>query len=418
MEKDNIMTNRILSILVPFVMVLSISGCDKISEFNQPGAKKVLNNYLNASLKNQSEKAYDYISSEDKSIKSLSEYKSETEKQDNLFATVIVSNVSFKVLKINESGKTANADVEITLPDIGILFKDLMGATFSSVFGDKDKDEIEKAIAKKYDTGEVPTTTKNIEFHLLKEKDGWKVFLDWKSKKAAKEDKISALLSDAKQLRKSKKLSDAIQKYEEVLALNEEMVEAKEAIKEITQEIQVIRENEEKIIALLSDAKQLRELKKLSGAIQKYEEVLALNGEMIEAKEAIKETTKEIQDIKEKQKYLSKVTLYDLQAKYYETYLDKKVPGVVFKIKNTGNRTLKKVQITVYFKDTKGTIIYEKEYHPVLETEYSFSGDNKPLKPNYIWQMERGKFYKTASVPTEWKEGSVSAKVTNIEFSE
>ena len=344
-------------------MALSISGCDKLSELNQPGAKEVLSSYLDASLKNRSEEAYGYVSSEDKTVKSLSEYKSETGKEDNPFADLIVSNVSFKVMKITETGSTAKADVEITLPDMGVIFKDLMGVAFSSAFGDKDKGEIEKELAKKYETGEVPTTTKNEEFRLVKENDGWKVFLDWKAKKAAKE-------------------------------------------------------KEEKIAALLSDAKQLRGSKKLSGAIQKYEEVLALNGEMVEAKEAIEETKQEIHDIEEKQKYLSKVVLYDLKAKYYETYLEKKVPGVEFKVKNEGDRILKEVQVTVYFKDAKGTIIAEKEYHPVLVTKYSFNGDNKPLKPNYIWQMERGKFYKADSVPSEWKEGAVSASITNIEFSE
>lgn len=357
------MTNRIMTILVSVFLAFSIVGCDKLSELNQPSAKEVLSNYLDASLKSRSEEAYGFVSTEDKAVKSLSEYKAETDKTDNPFAAVIVSSVSYKVLKVTEAGSTAKADVEITLPDMSVMFKDLMGAAFSSAFGGKDKAEIEKSIAKKYETGDVPTTTKNEEFHLLKEKDGWKVFLDWKAKKSAKE-------------------------------------------------------KEEQISSLLSDAKQLRESKKHSGAIQKYEEVLALNGEMVEAKEAIKETKKEIQDIKEKQEYLGKVSLYDLKAKYYETYLEKKVPGVEFKIKNNGDRTLKEVQVTVYFKDAKGTIIAEKQYHPVLVTKYSYSGDNKPLKPNYIWQQERGKFYKADSVPTEWKEGAVSANITNIEFTE
>lgn len=363
MKKENIVANRIFGILLVLFTGLSIVGCDKINELQQPGAKAVISNYLDASLKSRSEEAYGYVSSEDKAVKSINEYKAENDKEDNPFAAVIVSNVSFKVLKVTETGSTAKADVEITLPDMGVMFKDIMGAAFSSAFGGKDKGEIEKTLAKKYETGAVPTTTKNEEFHLLKEKDGWRVFLDWKSKKAAKGKK-------------------------------------------------------EKIDALLSDAKQLRESKKLSGAIHKYEEVLALNGEMVEAKEAIKETKQEIHNIEEKQKYLSHVILYDLKAKYFETYLEKKIPGVEFKVKNEGDRALKEVQVTVYFKDAKGTVIAEKEYHPVLVTKYSYSGDNKPLKPNYIWQMERGKFYKADSVPTEWKEGAVSANITNIEFSE
>jgi len=363
MRKENIVGNRIIGILAVLFAALSVVGCDRINELKQPGVKEVLNSYLDASLKSRSEEAYGYISAEDKAVKSLSEYKAETEKNDNPFASVIISSVSFKVIKVTQTGSTAKAEVEITLPDMSVIVKDLMGAAFSSAFGGKDQDEIEKTLAKKYETGELPTVTKNEEFHLLKEENGWKVFLDWKVKKEAKE-------------------------------------------------------KEDKIASLLSDANQLRQSKKLSGAIQKYEKVLALNGEMVEVQEAIKETKKQIQDIKLKQEYLNKVALYDLKAKYYDTYLEKKVPGVEFKIKNKGDRTLKEVQVTVYFKDAKGVIIAEKEYHPVLVTIYSFGGNNKPLKPNYIWQQERGKFYKADSVPTEWKEGAVSANITNIEFSE
>jgi hypothetical protein len=48
----------------------------------------------------------------------------------------------------------------------------------------------------------------------------------------------------------------------------------------------------------------------------------------------------------------------------------------------------------------------------------SYNGDQVILKQNYIWQMENGNFYKAASVPTEWKEGAVSAKITDIKFAE
>ena len=64
-----------------------------------------------------------------------------------------------------------------------------------------------------------------------------------------------------------------------------------------------------------------------------------------------------------------------------------------------------------------GNVIAEEDYHPVLVSEYSF-GDSKPLKPNYIWQMERGKFYQAENVPTEWQEGNATAKITDIEFAD
>jgi hypothetical protein len=354
------MTNRIITILAAVVMALSISGCDKIKELNQPGPKEVLISYLDASLKSRSEEAYGYVSSEDKAVKSLSEYKSENEKKDNPFAAVIVSNVSYKVLKVNETGSTAKADVEITLPDMGVMFKDLMGAAFTSAFGDKDKGEIEKELAKKYETGEVPTTTKNEEFHLLKEKDGWKVFLDWKTKKAEKE-------------------------------------------------------KAEKVAALVSDAKKLRESKKLHGAVKKYEEALTLDSEMVEAKEGLTETKEEIKSFEEKQSYIKNVVLKDFKVSEGKKYgFGKTVPGVFGTIVNNGDRTLKEVEITVYFLDDKGIVIGEEDFYPVLVSKYSFGDDNKPLKPNYVKDFG---YTVEDSAPSSWSK-KAKAKITNIEFEE
>jgi hypothetical protein len=73
------------------------------------------------------------------------------------------------------------------------------------------------------------------------------------------------------------------------------------------------------------------------------------------------------------------------------------------------------VEVTVYFKDVNDAIIFEEDFLPVLVSDYSFN-DNKPLKPNYVWSIGRGKYYPVEEVPSEWKYGSVSAKITDIEF--
>ena len=344
-------------ILLPLI-ILSLISCDKISG---PGPKEVLSKYLDASLKGRYEEAYGYVSSADKSIKTLDEYIRENKKNDGPLAKALSSTISFKVLNVTETGEKAEANVEITLPDFGVIFTDLMGAAFSSAFGNKDEKQIEQALAKKYESGNVPTTTQKQTFQLVKEQGEWKVFLDWKTEKIKKEKQA-------------------------------------------------------KIQKLLDEAEQLKKEKKLYGALDKYQQVLKLDSEMVEAQKGIEETKKEIESFKEKQEYIKNLVLYDLKAKYYTTIFDERVPGVGFKIKNKGNRTLKEVEVTVYFKDAQGNIIAEETYHPVFVSKYSFGRNNKPLKPNYIWQLERGKFYKADSVPDEWKEGAVSAKITNIEF--
>ena len=121
---------------------------------------------------------------------------------------------------------------------------------------------------------------------------------------------------------------------------------------------------------------------------------------------------------REKEEYVRLVDLYSFQAKYYTTFLDERVPGVEFKLRNRGERTLKLVEVTVYFKDARGQVISEENYHPVLVSSFSLDSSSKPLKPGYVWQMESDKFYPAKNVPTEWQEGNALAKITDLEFVE
>jgi hypothetical protein len=57
--------------------------------------------------------------------------------------------------------------------------------------------------------------------------------------------------------------------------------------------------------------------------------------------------------------------VFDVQAKYYDSILDGSVPGITFKIKNKGTKTLKSIEVTVYFKDANGKNIGEQKYYPV-----------------------------------------------------
>lgn len=114
-------------------------------------------------------------------------------------------------------------------------------------------------------------------------------------------------------------------------------------------------------------------------------------------------------EIEEKQWYINNnLVLYALESRYYKTY--PKDARVAFKLKNKGSKTLRKVEVTIYFKDSSGTTITEETHHPVLVNEYSF--DKKLLKPNYIIKA----VYACEHVPSEWKEGAVSVKITDIEL--
>ncbi|MBD8498717.1 hypothetical protein [Paenibacillus arenosi] len=105
----------------------------------------------------------------------------------------------------------------------------------------------------------------------------------------------------------------------------------------------------------------------------------------------------------------------DFKAVHMDSWLDGKVPGVVFKIKNKGKKTLSEIEVTVYFTDGKGNNIAEEKYYPVLD---SGIGDFKELKPNYTFQLENDRFYSAKLVPKEWKSGNANISITGIKFKE
>jgi hypothetical protein len=86
------------------------------------------------------------------------------------------------------------------------------------------------------------------------------------------------------------------------------------------------------------------------------------------------------------------------------------------KVKNEGDKPLKEVEVTVYFPDAEGNVIFEKSYTPVLATSGDYvslmGGNNDPLKPGYI----RSFGYVVEDCPSECAPKKVQLAVTNVEF--
>jgi nitrogen fixation protein len=120
-----------------FLLIILISimaGCSSKS-----GPETTLQKFIKAKLAGKNEEAYQYISSKDKEEKSLSKYRLES-----VLTTQVVI---FKVLKVVEKNNKAGVTLSITLPK-------------------KTKEET---------------------YILIKEDNKWKVFLNWKAKRLAKE---------------------------------------------------------------------------------------------------------------------------------------------------------------------------------------------------------------------------------------
>ncbi len=321
------------------LLVICLFGCS-----TGPGPKEVLSKYLDASWKGKYEEAYSLLSSKDKAMKSLDAF-SKDEGADNPFKVVLADKVSFKVKEVKtESGK-ASSIVEITMPDLKPLFGEIFGAAMAGAFGgQKDNKAIEKALKEKMQGKDLPTITNTKTYDLVKEKDGWRVFLNL----------------------------DGIAKAGE----------------------------------LQKKAVSLEKQKKFAEAKSSLEEASKLSPRNTEIPDKINKLDKKAADYKVCQAYFDKIEVRNVRVG--QDVLGRQ--GVFGELKNRGDRTLRRVEVTAYCLDKEGNMVHEETYTPVLVSEYSF-GDNQPLKPNY------GKTFgfRIDGAPSDWAK-KVTVAVTDVEF--
>jgi hypothetical protein len=113
----------------------------------------------------------------------------------------------------------------------------------------------------------------------------------------------------------------------------------------------------------------------------------------------------------EKAKYFKFVQLSNIRvADSKKNSFEEPEKGIFGTITNKGSRTLKEVKVTIYFLDSNGTRVGEKDYSPVFYSKYS--SDEVPLKPNYVKDFG----YKLESyAPSNWS-GKIEYKIAEIDF--
>lgn len=92
--------------------------------------------------------------------------------------------------------------------------------------------------------------------------------------------------------------------------------------------------------------------------------------------------------------------------------VSEKKRGLYGTVRNLGDRTLKRVEVTVYFLDRNGQRIAEDSYGAV--SSYDFAGNTDPLKPGYVRDFG---FTIEKSAPREWG-GKFEAMVSDVDFEE
>jgi hypothetical protein len=364
----------IISLLL---LAFMLSGCDQIQSLSKPSAEGVINGYIDALQSQDYERAYSYISKEDQQAQTKEKYIGSLKDTDgNALIQFVMNQTTYAVNSVVEQGNTAKAEVTISFPDISAMARELIAGALLSE-GKESEEAIQAIIEEKSKQGGIPTTTQKETFELIKEEGGWKVYLSLKQK---------TLFNEATQ---------------EFLAQYREWRDKERDDKA-----------DEAIAIALEANKTYQAVLNIEGITDGQKERL----DVIEFGEKNEKMQSYVKNINDQREYLPKIELYDFKAKYYDTYSDKKVPGVSFKLKNTGDRTVTRVKLIVYFSDKSGQVIYEEDYVPVTSSRYAL--DNKPLKPGYIWELGKNKFYKAEKVPSEWKEGAAEAKIVAIELEE
>lgn len=186
------------------------------------------------------------------------------------------------------------------------------------------------------------------------------------------------------------------------------------------EEDRIKREKEEaerkKVTNLKKEAQKLLDSNKFEEALSKYKALSEISSGVEAAELGIEKTTKVMEEFTDKMNYISKIEITEFLAQRIDTYLEKDIPAVRISLKNKGNRSLDKVKVVVYFKDKDGNTIFEESFHPILVSKYSYGGDNKPLKPGYVKEMKKGKYYTLKSALSDWQEGKATAQIVDIEF--
>lgn len=110
------------------------------------------------------------------------------------------------------------------------------------------------------------------------------------------------------------------------------------------------------------------------------------------------------------------VEIVNLETKWHEDILyGDKVAGYTFELKNKGNKDIKYLTVTIYFKDKSGNNIAEASLTPINPSGIF---DNEPLKANYSWKMDTGTYYQAKDVSKDWVEGSAEAVITELRFAD
>jgi hypothetical protein len=147
-------------------------------------AHEAVSNYLSAIVRGRPDEAYHFLSSKNKAGQTLQEFRERHSLGNGLIANMIARNISFTVEKKDLADNRATVVSTITTPD----FKLMMTDVFQRMAPDRIPEQNLHAFIficrnisyylDKYQDDTIPLKTHTESFHLIREKDGWRICLE------------------------------------------------------------------------------------------------------------------------------------------------------------------------------------------------------------------------------------------------
>lgn len=323
----------------------------------QSSPKKAIKEYYDAWYSMDAQKAYESLTQQDKDMLTLEQFTHQY--GFNSFEEKLIrSKSSYKIGSIKEKGDKPTAEIKFSVPDSNALMERAFNIMASFKSPGMTEAQMEEAMLKQIKKEKIATLEMTTEIKLLKDKEGWHVFHDW-----ATEQKVAGLLNTG---RAASRNNDPVKAY------------------------------------------------------AAYEEALKLDPNSKEVREGFAKAESGVKKFAEKQAYIKdKIEILDFEAQKYE-YNDLfagklMLPGVKFKLKNNGDKTLRTIQVKITFYDANGAVLTEFKEEPIVA--FSFTS---PLAPGEVWAERDNPPHRpwddTSAWRDQWREGDAKVEVIDVTF--
>jgi len=209
-------------VLAGTLLVLAL-GCQ--------GPEEALAGYLDAVNQGSAVSAYKFVSSNDRQFKGIKQYIADLSSERNNLVRAFGARTTYKIKGVEKKGGQAGVTVEITAPDYAAIVAEVFSGDPEGISGESES-RIRQQVEQAYKGGQIPMTDNEWVYQLVKEPEGWKVYLGWES-----EAKVRDLLLAAGKLAQDRKLYEAKAKYQEVLQQDPGNAEAQSRMAELDERI-------------------------------------------------------------------------------------------------------------------------------------------------------------------------------------